>query len=164
MLFPVFFPTRAAQFLRKMSEPSSIQESQNLSMFLANHNKITQVRQAIVSPEDTQICVLNSHPLRFNWNNLQPTTGAFLVPVLLVLLCLKCNSNSNSAIKPQAVGPHMHKVTWFTVHLLFNTVWFYFDVCTNRSASFTVIKEHREEVVLHTYSHAVDSHRLNLDL
>lgn len=34
---------RAAQFLRKMSEPSSIQESQNLSMFLANHNKITQV-------------------------------------------------------------------------------------------------------------------------
>lgn len=33
----------AAQFLRKMSEPSSIQESQNLSMFLANHNKITQV-------------------------------------------------------------------------------------------------------------------------
>ena len=44
-MFPVFFPTRAAQFLRKMSEPSSIQESQNLSMFLANHNKITQVRQ-----------------------------------------------------------------------------------------------------------------------
>lgn len=36
---------RAAQFLRKMSEPSSIQESQNLSMFLANHNKITQVSQ-----------------------------------------------------------------------------------------------------------------------
>ncbi|KAG5852723.1 hypothetical protein ANANG_G00065610 [Anguilla anguilla] len=33
---------RAAQFLRKMSEPQSIQESQNLSMFLANHNKITQ--------------------------------------------------------------------------------------------------------------------------
>lgn len=28
-----------------MSEPSSIQESQNLSMFLANHNKITQVGQ-----------------------------------------------------------------------------------------------------------------------
>lgn len=38
-------PPRAAQFLRKMSEPSSIQESQNLSMFLANHNKITQVGQ-----------------------------------------------------------------------------------------------------------------------
>ncbi|TKS74994.1 Cytoplasmic FMR1-interacting protein 1 -like protein [Collichthys lucidus] len=36
---------RAAQFLRKMSEPSSIQESQNLSMFLANHNKITQSLQ-----------------------------------------------------------------------------------------------------------------------
>lgn len=39
---------RAAQFLRKMSEPSSIQESQNLSMFLANHNKITQVSQKYV--------------------------------------------------------------------------------------------------------------------
>lgn len=39
---------RAAQFLRKMSEPSSIQESQNLSMFLANHNKITQVGQKCI--------------------------------------------------------------------------------------------------------------------
>ena len=35
---------RAAQFLRKMADPQSIQESQNLSMFLANHNRITQVR------------------------------------------------------------------------------------------------------------------------
>lgn len=34
---------RAAQFLRKMADPQSIQESQNLSMFLANHNRITQV-------------------------------------------------------------------------------------------------------------------------
>ncbi|XP_048193542.1 cytoplasmic FMR1-interacting protein 2-like [Perognathus longimembris pacificus] len=32
----------AAQFLRKMADPQSIQESQNLSMFLANHNRITQ--------------------------------------------------------------------------------------------------------------------------
>lgn len=39
-----FFFQRAAQFLRKMADPQSIQESQNLSMFLANHNKITQVR------------------------------------------------------------------------------------------------------------------------
>lgn len=37
------FSERAAQFLRKMADPQSIQESQNLSMFLANHNKITQV-------------------------------------------------------------------------------------------------------------------------
>ncbi|XP_006907135.1 cytoplasmic FMR1-interacting protein 1 [Pteropus alecto] len=36
---------RAAQFLRKMADPQSIQESQNLSMFLANHNKITQCLQ-----------------------------------------------------------------------------------------------------------------------
>ncbi|MGH0188433.1 UNVERIFIED_CONTAM: hypothetical protein FKN15_042994 [Acipenser sinensis] len=36
---------RAAQFLRKMADPHSIQESQNLSMFLANHNKITQTLQ-----------------------------------------------------------------------------------------------------------------------
>ncbi|XP_045140639.1 cytoplasmic FMR1-interacting protein 2 [Echinops telfairi] len=33
---------QAAQFLRKMADPQSIQESQNLSMFLANHNRITQ--------------------------------------------------------------------------------------------------------------------------
>uniref|UniRef100_A0A4W4GN80 Cytoplasmic FMR1-interacting protein n=1 Tax=Electrophorus electricus TaxID=8005 RepID=A0A4W4GN80_ELEEL len=45
---------RAAQFLRKMSEPSSIQESQNLSMFLANHNKITQSLQQ-------QLEVINSY-------------------------------------------------------------------------------------------------------
>lgn len=38
----VFLPSRAAQFLRKMADPQSIQESQNLSMFLANHNRITQ--------------------------------------------------------------------------------------------------------------------------
>lgn len=37
-----FVPSRAAQFLRKMADPQSIQESQNLSMFLANHNRITQ--------------------------------------------------------------------------------------------------------------------------
>lgn len=37
------FVFRAAQFLRKMADPQSIQESQNLSMFLANHNRITQV-------------------------------------------------------------------------------------------------------------------------
>lgn len=44
MLFLLFFCLqRAAQFLRKMADPQSIQESQNLSMFLANHNKITQV-------------------------------------------------------------------------------------------------------------------------
>uniref|UniRef100_A0A8C7I5S3 Cytoplasmic FMR1 interacting protein 2 n=1 Tax=Oncorhynchus kisutch TaxID=8019 RepID=A0A8C7I5S3_ONCKI len=36
---------RAAQFLRKMADPQSIQESQNLSMFLANHNRITQCLQ-----------------------------------------------------------------------------------------------------------------------
>ncbi|KAK7888761.1 hypothetical protein WMY93_024321 [Mugilogobius chulae] len=40
---------RAAQFLRKMSEPSSIQESQNLSMFLANHNKITQQQLEVIN-------------------------------------------------------------------------------------------------------------------
>ncbi|XP_023379364.1 cytoplasmic FMR1-interacting protein 1 [Pteropus vampyrus] len=39
------FFQRAAQFLRKMADPQSIQESQNLSMFLANHNKITQCLQ-----------------------------------------------------------------------------------------------------------------------
>ncbi|CAN0347133.1 unnamed protein product [Lampetra fluviatilis] len=36
---------RAAQFLRKMADPQAIQESQNLSMFLASHNKITQTLQ-----------------------------------------------------------------------------------------------------------------------
>uniref|UniRef100_UPI00358DFFAE cytoplasmic FMR1-interacting protein 2-like n=1 Tax=Myxine glutinosa TaxID=7769 RepID=UPI00358DFFAE len=36
---------RAAQFLRKMADPQAIQESQNLSLFLASHNKITQTLQ-----------------------------------------------------------------------------------------------------------------------
>lgn len=43
MVVVFFYLQRAAQFLRKMADPQSIQESQNLSMFLANHNKITQV-------------------------------------------------------------------------------------------------------------------------
>lgn len=43
LTFLFFSPSRAAQFLRKMADPQSIQESQNLSMFLANHNRITQV-------------------------------------------------------------------------------------------------------------------------
>ena len=30
-----------------MADPQSIQESQNLSMFLANHNKITQVTHTL---------------------------------------------------------------------------------------------------------------------
>lgn len=48
--FPVtvFFSCRAAQFLRKMADPQSIQESQNLSMFLANHNRITQVQLHLI--------------------------------------------------------------------------------------------------------------------
>ncbi|KAB0392601.1 hypothetical protein E2I00_016532, partial [Balaenoptera physalus] len=43
---------RAAQFLRKMADPQSIQESQNLSMFLANHNKITQVIPTLAALAD----------------------------------------------------------------------------------------------------------------
>jgi len=34
------FPTRAAQFLKVMSDSQALQESQNLSMFLATQNKI----------------------------------------------------------------------------------------------------------------------------
>lgn len=40
---------RAAQFLKKMSDPQSIQESQNLSMFLAHHDKITQTLKLALS-------------------------------------------------------------------------------------------------------------------
>lgn len=39
-----------------MADPQSIQESQNLSMFLANHNRITQVRAhslCVLEPRDT---------------------------------------------------------------------------------------------------------------
>lgn len=50
LMILVFSASRAAQFLRKMADPQSIQESQNLSMFLANHNRITQVgAQTVVS-------------------------------------------------------------------------------------------------------------------
>lgn len=50
------FLSRAAQFLRKMADPQSIQESQNLSMFLANHNKITQVRPVSLHTIDILCC------------------------------------------------------------------------------------------------------------
>ncbi|XP_070552583.1 cytoplasmic FMR1-interacting protein 2-like isoform X2 [Ptychodera flava] len=39
---------RAAQFLRKMADPTSIQESQNLSMFLAHHDKITNTLRELL--------------------------------------------------------------------------------------------------------------------
>lgn len=51
MVVVFFFLQRAAQFLRKMADPQSIQESQNLSMFLANHNKITQVSFSCLFPK-----------------------------------------------------------------------------------------------------------------
>lgn len=51
-----FFFRRAAQFLRKMADPQSIQESQNLSMFLANHNKITQVTHILAALADGAHC------------------------------------------------------------------------------------------------------------
>jgi len=40
---------RAAQFLKKMSDSQSMQESQNLSMFLANHDKITSSLKLVLS-------------------------------------------------------------------------------------------------------------------
>uniref|UniRef100_H2YIL7 Cytoplasmic FMR1-interacting protein n=1 Tax=Ciona savignyi TaxID=51511 RepID=H2YIL7_CIOSA len=46
---------RAAQFLKKMSDPQSIQESQNLSMFLANHDKITHTLKLALSVITTNI-------------------------------------------------------------------------------------------------------------
>jgi len=39
-----------------MSDPQSIQESQNLSMFLANHDKITQSLKMALSGEFDRHC------------------------------------------------------------------------------------------------------------
>ncbi|OBS66503.1 hypothetical protein A6R68_04954 [Neotoma lepida] len=50
---------RAAQFLRKMADPQSIQESQNLSMFLANHNRITQQLEVIPGYEELLADIVN---------------------------------------------------------------------------------------------------------
>lgn len=51
-----FFISRAAQFLKVMSDTQSLQESQNLSMFLATQNKIRDTLKekltAIASYED----------------------------------------------------------------------------------------------------------------
>lgn len=53
----LFYSCRAAQFLRKMADPQSIQESQNLSMFLANHNRITQVQ---LNFRFVEFCIIRS--------------------------------------------------------------------------------------------------------
>lgn len=42
-----------------MADPQSIQESQNLSMFLANHNRITQV---MASPPPNPTCCVSPGP------------------------------------------------------------------------------------------------------
>ena len=60
---------RAAQFLKKMSDPQSIQESQNLSMFLANHDKITQSLKLALSGMLKYIYLINLCDLQLFLNN-----------------------------------------------------------------------------------------------
>ena len=54
---------RAAQFLKVMSDPQTLQESQNLSMFLATQNKVRnnlkEVLQQIPGYEDLLCDVVN---------------------------------------------------------------------------------------------------------
>lgn len=86
--------SRAAQFLRKMADPQSIQESQNLSMFLANHNRITQVGARAL---DVTFCMLYCDGRRFAENAVyskdstsglaaDTTTDEWLAFILILVL------------------------------------------------------------------------------
>uniref|UniRef100_A0A673MWL3 Cytoplasmic FMR1-interacting protein n=1 Tax=Sinocyclocheilus rhinocerous TaxID=307959 RepID=A0A673MWL3_9TELE len=92
---------RAAQFLRKMSEPSSIQESQNLSMFLANHNKITQcVRHQqleVISGYDELLADIVNLCVEYYENKmyLTPSEKHMLLKVMGFGLYLMDGTNSN---------------------------------------------------------------------
>uniref|UniRef100_A0A673G3I6 Cytoplasmic FMR1-interacting protein 1 homolog n=1 Tax=Sinocyclocheilus rhinocerous TaxID=307959 RepID=A0A673G3I6_9TELE len=91
---------RAAQFLRKMSEPSSIQESQNLSMFLANHNKITQSLQQqleVISGYDELLADIVNLCVDYYENKmyLTPNEKHMLLKVMGFGLYLMDGTNSN---------------------------------------------------------------------
>uniref|UniRef100_A0A671SKY1 Cytoplasmic FMR1-interacting protein n=1 Tax=Sinocyclocheilus anshuiensis TaxID=1608454 RepID=A0A671SKY1_9TELE len=91
---------RAAQFLRKMSEPSSIQESQNLSMFLANHNKITQSLQQqleVISGYDELLADIVNLCVDYYENKmyLTPSEKHMLLKVMGFGLYLMDGTNSN---------------------------------------------------------------------
>uniref|UniRef100_A0A672LBX9 Cytoplasmic FMR1-interacting protein 1 homolog n=1 Tax=Sinocyclocheilus grahami TaxID=75366 RepID=A0A672LBX9_SINGR len=91
---------RAAQFLRKMSEPSSIQESQNLSMFLANHNKITQSLQQqleVISGYDELLADIVNLCVDYYENKmyLTPIEKHMLLKVMGFGLYLMDGTNSN---------------------------------------------------------------------
>eukprot|EP00063_Salmo_salar_P029858 XP_014004693.1 PREDICTED: cytoplasmic FMR1-interacting protein 1 homolog [Salmo salar] len=91
---------RAAQFLRKMSEPSSIQESQNLSMFLANHNKITQSLQQqleVINGHDELLADIVNLCVDYYENRmfLTPNEKHMLLKVMGFGLYLMDGSNSN---------------------------------------------------------------------
>ncbi|KAF4078796.1 hypothetical protein AMELA_G00185560 [Ameiurus melas] len=91
---------RAAQFLRKMSEPSSIQESQNLSMFLANHNKITQSLQQqleVINGYDELLADIVNLCVDYYENKmyLTPSEKHMLLKVMGFGLYLMDGTNSN---------------------------------------------------------------------
>ena len=62
-MFDDWYIDRAAQFLKVMADPQTLQESQNLSMFLATQNKIRdtlkQSLQEILGYEDLLSDVVN---------------------------------------------------------------------------------------------------------
>lgn len=78
--------TRAAQFLKVMADPVAIQESQNLSMFLATQNKIQDILRETLSStpgyEDLLADVVNICISMYETNMyLEPSEKYMLVKV-----------------------------------------------------------------------------------
>ncbi|XP_039270661.1 cytoplasmic FMR1-interacting protein 2-like [Styela clava] len=87
---------RAAQFLKKMSDPQSIQESQNLSMFLANHDKITGTLKLSLSgiPNSEELlCDIINISMNYYENKryVLPSEKHMLLKVMGFGLCLLDN-------------------------------------------------------------------------
>jgi len=82
---------RAAQFLKVMADPQTLQESQNLSMFLATQNKIRdtlkQSLQEVLGYEDLLSDVVNLAVYMYeNHMYLLPSEKHMLVKVGVLLL------------------------------------------------------------------------------
>ena len=96
LIFGSFLHGRAAQFLKVMSDPQTLQESQNLSMFLATQNKIRDMlKQSVLDIqgyEDLLCDVVNLAVYMYeNKMYLLPSEKHMLVKVrAMPTRCFKC--------------------------------------------------------------------------
>jgi len=115
---------RAAQFLKKMSDSQSLQESQNLSMFLANHDKITtSLKMALtgINGYEELICDIVNISMNYYENKMYilPSEKHMLLKVMGFGLYLLDNNSSSLSIYKlhEKKKLNLNKIDKFFKHL-----------------------------------------------